>query len=580
MAPLELTKLRQLVNERNWHQAAESLRSQTSHDAADALMSLSFEQQKTLLGHLPVDFAGALIPALPYFHAYVLLFSLPAEEMRGILRAMNVSERDQFLEELPEEAWRTFVEASSVLPPAAPGETVAAPLPAGEIALKPAEPQLPEGPILEARQVEKGYEQPDGHKIPVLGPLDLSLEAGTVLALLGPSGSGKSTLLRILSGLTEPTTGEVFWHGLSLGRCKPNVGIVFQSFALFPWLTVLENVEAPLLARAMPHEQRHERALHALNVVGLANFETAYPKELSGGMKQRVGFARALAVEPEVLFMDEPFSALDVLTAENLRGDLLELWREKKIPTRSIFLVTHNIEEAVLLADRIVVLGGSPAKIRADFNVPLAQPRDRQSAAFLVYVDYIYKVMTQPELTLAPPCGPAEKIPLTLLPHSRPGGVAGLLELLVDRKGEEDIYHIAEDLLMEVDDLLPIIEAAALLGFAATHHGDVTVTPEGRAFAEADIAERKKLFRHAALERVPLLQRMHSALKSKSDHSMPLEFFRDLLDEHFGTEEVERQIETALDWGRYADLFTYDRESDRLSLYEPEGRKTQRVALH
>jgi NitT/TauT family transport system ATP-binding protein len=332
-------------------------------------------------------------------------------------------------------------------------------------------------------------------------------------------------------------------------------------------------VEAPLLARGMSHPDRHRRSLTALATVGLKGFESAYPKELSGGMKQRAGFARALAVEPEILFMDEPFSALDVLTAENLRGELMDLWLAKKIPTRSVFLVTHNIEEAVLLADRILVLGRNPARIRADFDVPLNQPRDRKSPSFLMYVDYIYKVMTQPELELAPPTAVAPraqtKAPYEMLPHARTGGVSGMLELLVDHGGQEDIYHVAEELHLEVDDLLPILEASVLLGFAVAHEGDVEITDQGRAFVEADIPLRKSLFRDAVLSKVSLLKQMHRALASKSDHTMPLEFFEDLLDEHFSENEARQQIETALNWGRWGEIFTYDPETDRLRLFEP-----------
>jgi NitT/TauT family transport system ATP-binding protein len=400
----------------------------------------------------------------------------------------------------------------------------------------------------------------------VIAPLNLSVEPGVILALLGPSGSGKSTLLRMLSGLTAPSAGEVVWHGKPLSEARPNAAIVFQSFALFPWLTVIENVEVPLLARGVKHRERHRRALRTLHSVGLKGFESAYPKELSGGMKQRVGFARALAVEPEVLFMDEPFSALDVLTAENLRGELMELWLQKKIPTKSIFLVTHNIEEAVLLADRIIVLGRNPAKIRADFQVPFPQPRERSSAEFLLYVDYIYKLMTQPELEAELPSTADRRTrkAYRMLPHARPGSIAGLLELLNDRGGKDDLYRIAEELLMEVDDLLPIVEAAALLAFVKSDRGDVEVTPSGKAFAEADIATRKELFRQAALAHVSLLQQINSTLASKSDHTIPLELFRDILDEYFSDDEVQRQIETVLNWGRYGDIFTYDSESDRL----------------
>jgi NitT/TauT family transport system ATP-binding protein len=275
-------------------------------------------------------------------------------------------------------------------------------------------------------------------------------------------------------------------------------------------------------------------------------------------------------VEPEILFMDEPFSALDVLTAENLRGELMELWLGKKIPTRSIFLVTHNIEEAVLLADRIIVLGRNPARIRADFAVPLPQPREHTSAEFLLYVDYIYKLMTQPQLESAPPtaAGRPAKTPSQMLPHARPGGIAGLLELLEDRGGKEDLYHLAEELLMDVADLLPIVEAATLLAFARSDKGDVEITPEGKTFAQADIPTQKLLFREAALAHVTLLQQINQGLKSKTDHAMPLEFFRDLLEEHFSEEEAQRQIETALNWGRYGEIFAYDSETDRLSLHE------------
>src|SRR5690349_16114562 len=244
--------------------------------------------------------------------------------------------------------------------------------------------------IIRAEKVEKYYAQPSENRIQVIAPTDLSIAPGEIVALLGPSGSGKSTLLRMLTGLTRPSAGQVYWHDVPIARANPNVAIVFQSFALFPWLTVIENVEAPLKARGMEAEERRDRSLRIIDTVGLDGFEAAFPKELSGGMRQRVGFARALVVEPEVLFMDEPFSALDVLTAENLRGELMELWTERKIPVRAIFIVTHNIEEAVLLADRIIVIGRNPANIRADFEVGISQPRDRKSARFVGIVDYIY----------------------------------------------------------------------------------------------------------------------------------------------------------------------------------------------
>jgi NitT/TauT family transport system ATP-binding protein len=441
--------------------------------------------------------------------------------------------------------------------------------------------------IIEAVAVEKSYPQPDGTRVQVVGSTSIAVEPGKIVALLGPSGCGKSTLLRMLTGLSQPSSGTLLWHGKPLDGQTPNVAIVFQSFALFPWLTVLENVEAPLEAKGVPAVERHKRALRSLDTVGLDGFESAYPKELSGGMKQRVGFARALVVEPEVLFMDEPFSALDVLTAENLRSELLQLWLTKKMPTSAIFIVTHNIEEAVMLADRVMVLGRNPARVRSDFNIRLKHPRDRKSARFVELVDYIYKVMTEPQVEHALPDAEAtaeivvpkggfqketfqkQEAPLRtakyqMLPHARVGGIAGLAELLRDRGGREDVFRLSEELVMDVEDLLPILEACVLLGFAVLKEGDVEITPQGVKFADADIQQRKVLFRQAALEHATILKQIDSILKRKADHSIADEFFHDILDEHFAEDEVQRQFETAMNWGRYAEIFDYDRASGRL----------------
>ena len=429
-------------------------------------------------------------------------------------------------------------------------------------------------PIIEARGLEKFYPQPDGTRIQVISATDLAVYPGQIIALLGPSGCGKSTLLRMLTGLSPASAGSVFWHGERVRDGAPNVSIVFQSFALFPWLTVLENVEAPLEARGMVPIERHKRALRIIDAVGLDGFETAYPKELSGGMKQRVGFARALVVEPEVLFMDEPFSALDVLTAETLRGELLELWLGHKIPTRAIFIVTHNIEEAVALADRIVVLGRNPAHIHADFQVAIPHPRDHKSSEFEELVDAIYRVLTRPdqEHEVVPSKSPAPGKPVRhkaiMLPHTRPGGMAGLLEILIDQGGRADLHKLADELSLTVDDLLPTVDTAVLLGLLRLEEGDAIITPEGQAFAHGDIQARKAIFRKAALANIPLLAQMQNALRAKSNRTLSDEFFRDLLDEHFSEDESKRQLETAIQWGRYAEIFDYDAATGKLTLTE------------
>ena len=446
-----------------------------------------------------------------------------------------------------------------------PGTPIVAPVAAAAKAVEP---------IIRAEKIEKYYAQPSQNRIQVISATDLSVVPGEILALLGPSGSGKSTMLRMLTGLSTPSAGQVYWHEKPIAESEINVSIVFQSFALFPWLTVLQNVEAPLQARGVPPDVRRERSMKMLDTVGLDGFEGAYPKELSGGMRQRVGFARALVVEPEVLFMDEPFSALDVLTAENLRSELLELWSNKTMPTKAVFIVTHNIEEAVLLADRIIVLGRNPGHIRTDFRVQLPQPRDRKSEPFTQLVDYIYKVLTRPDVPAAE--APDHQHPARvrdqrqmhyqMLPHARPGGIAGLLELLIDKGGKDDIYRLADDLGLELDDFLPIVDAAQLLGFLTIEEGDTSITPSGTEFANSEILRQKELFRAAATENVLLLRQIRRALESKSDHTVPEDFFLDMIDEQFSEEESLRQMETAITWGRYAELFDFDAARRRFVL--------------
>ena len=430
-------------------------------------------------------------------------------------------------------------------------------------------------PLIVVEQVYKSFPLPQGKGgFLVLSDISFQLYKGEVVALLGRSGSGKSTLLRIMAGLIPPTQGRVWSNGTLLRGANQHVAMVFQSFALLPWLTVQENVELGLEARGVGREERRQRALKAIDMVGLDGFESAYPRELSGGMKQRVGFARAFALEPQVLFMDEPFSALDVLTAENLRGEIDDLWQTGMFPSQSILIVTHNIEEAVFLADRVIVLGANPGRIRGEVVIDLPRPHDRTSPRFKALVDYIYTVMTNPDIEVtgkvevAQPPQPTSPFAQPL-PHVRVGGISGLLELVVEQPNAQvDIPLLAERLQMAVDDLLPILDAARMLGFAEVSQGDVRLTPVGQDFATTTILRSKDLFRQQALQNVPVLVSIVQTLREKRSHSMGADFFLDLWDDYFPQAEAERLFATAVDWGRYAELFEYDADEGRLYLSE------------
>lgn len=433
------------------------------------------------------------------------------------------------------------------------------------------------GPLIVVEQVSKRFLLPDGKgEFTVLKDVSLTVKSGEVIALLGRSGSGKSTLLRIMAGLIPPSEGQVYSNGQPLRGANNTVAMVFQSFALLPWLTVQENVELGLEARGVKREERRQRALQAIDIVGLDGFESAYPKELSGGMKQRVGFARAFVLEPQVLFMDEPFSALDVLTSENLRGEIDDLWNAKTFPSKSILIVTHNIEEAVFLADRVVILGSNPGRIRGELVIDLPRPHDRTHPRFASLVDYVYTVMTNPEIEVTGEVSvktATEEVSAMVspyakaLPHARVGGISGLLELLVDQpEGTDDLPRLADRLQLEVDDLLPILDAAVLLGFATVSQGDVQLTEIGQDFATTTILRSKDLFRQQALAHVAVLSSIVQTLREKRSGSMRADFFLDVWDEHFPHPEAERQFATTVDWGRYAELFEYDASEDRLYL--------------
>ena len=434
--------------------------------------------------------------------------------------------------------------------------------------------------LVALNQVGKAYQQPNGQQIPILENINLTLRTGEIVALLGPSGSGKSTLMRIIAGLIAPSSGEVFYRQQPMLGLNPGVAIIFQAFALYPWLTVLENVELGLKALGTEATTMRAKALKMIDIIGLDGFENAYPKELSGGMRQRVGFARALAVEPELLCMDEPFSALDVLTAENLRFELLDLWLERRIPTKAVLIVTHGIEEAVILADRIIVLGRNPGRVRADLPISLPHYRDRKSPEFQALVDQVYKILTNPDLepTIVAPV-PQTQVPIKYqsLPHVRIGSIAGLLELLEDRQ-EKDLYKLGQDLQLEVDDILPIVEGAKLMNFITVTEGDINLAAIGLEFIAGNIDERKQLVQTQLLANIPLIQQIRRLLQAKRNQRLPEELILDILESHFSPTEAQRQLATAIDWGRYAELYSYDEPAGIIFL-EQSAQSPEEMAI-
>jgi NitT/TauT family transport system ATP-binding protein len=432
--------------------------------------------------------------------------------------------------------------------------------------------------IVGVENVSKSFTGAAGDELRVLDDITVQLRAGEIVALLGRSGSGKSTLLRTIAGLIAPTTGTVHYRGTQLNGANPGTAMVFQSFALMPWLTVQDNVELGLAAQGVPPAQRREQALRAIDLIGLDGFESAYPKELSGGMRQRVGFARALVLEPDLLLMDEPFSALDVLTAENLRTELMTLWAGDRFPTKAICIVTHNIEEAVLLADRVIVLGANPGHIRAEVPVALSRPRDRRAPTFAVLVDHLYDVLTGREPDVQIP-EPTEATPTARpLPTASVGGLAGLVEIVYANGGRVDLPDIAAELNFEIDDLLPLVDAAAMLDLVLVAGADLTLTTTGMAFTTANIQASKKIFAEQVRHRAPLVRTICRALANSADGNLRAGFFLDLLRRGFSTQDAQQQLDTAIDWGRYAELFDYDTDTDQITADPNSGIHHQQVA--
>jgi len=418
--------------------------------------------------------------------------------------------------------------------------------------------------LVDAKQITMAYGRPGGGVTVVLDHIDLQIRAAEVVAILGASGCGKSTLLRVLAGLVPPSSGEVLYRGRPLTGPNPGVAMVFQTFALFPWLTVLDNVELGLSAIGTEPAERRQRALQMIDLIGLDGFETAFPKELSGGMRQRVGFARALAVQPDILLMDEPFSALDALTAENLRTDLLELWLGRRFPTRAIAIVTHSIEEAVFMADRIIVLSANPAHIVEEIRPELPHWRDRHAPAFQRAVEHVYEVLTGDRARRLEHAKPL----IPRLPYASVGLITGLVELVQNEGGRAELAKVGAELQFDVDDLLPAVEAAEMLGFATAREGDLELTPDGKAFAEATVQGKKEIFRKALLSRVAPAREIVRQLTEDEDHRLSAETFLDALERHFSFEEARRQLNILVGFGRYAEAYTFDETTDELYLEE------------
>lgn len=424
--------------------------------------------------------------------------------------------------------------------------------------------------IIATEHLRKAYKKAATQDLLVLEDINFKLREGEIVALLGKSGSGKSTFLRLIAGLALPSSGMVTYRGQPVTQPVSGIAMVFQSFALLPWLTVLENVELGLEALGIKREERRHRAIEAIDIIGLDGFESAFPKELSGGMRQRVGFARALVINPDVLLMDEPFSALDVLTAENLKSDLLTLWQEKKTNIKGILLVTHNIEEAAMLADRIVILGSDPGSIRADLPVSLMQPRDSESPEFRNLVDRIYRLMITGANEKARPTHREHQISLGYrLPDVEPSELSGLIDTMKSFEAQIDLPELADELTMNVDDLFPILETLEILGFAEILQGDVHLSELGKQFSEADLQARKQLFAERLLEKVPLARYIRRILDEKVGHRVSEERFLSKLEDYLSEKEAERVLRTMIDWGRYAEIFAYDFKTGFLSLENP-----------
>ncbi len=426
-------------------------------------------------------------------------------------------------------------------------------------------------PLLEIRSLRQAFPKPDGGELLVLEDINISMVEGQIVGLLGRSGSGKSTLLRLIAGLARPSAGAITYLGNPVNAPAPGIAMVFQSFALFPWLTVLENVELGLDALGLPEAEIRKRALEGIDLIGLDGYESAYPRDLSGGMRQRVGFARALVVHPNILLMDEPFSALDVLTAETLRTDFLDLWGEGRLPIKGVILVTHNIEEAVLMCDRILVFSSNPGRVAAEIKVDMPHPRNRLDPAFRALVDSIYARMTQ----RAGPKAAATGIPGTgvgmVLHHVSSNVLSGLIETLAGPpyNGHADLPVLAGALQFEADEIFHLGESLQLLRFAQMSEGDLMLTEAGKRFANLETDARKRMFAQHLVDYVPVMGLIRRVLDERPSHVAPVARFRNELEDYMSEEDADDTLKTIVSWGRYAELFAYDEQSETFSLENP-----------
>lgn len=426
--------------------------------------------------------------------------------------------------------------------------------------------------LIKIDNLSKSFKKDDSQELLVLDNVNLALKENEIIALLGKSGAGKTTLLRVIAGLMTPTTGSVTYRGQRIKEPIKGVSMVFQNSALMPWLTVLENVELGLEAQGIKKDDRRKRALKAIDTIGLDGFESAYPKELSGGMQQRVGFARALVVDPEILLMDEPFSSLDILTAENLKTDLIDLWEGGKTKTRCILLVTHSIEEATLLADRIIIFGSDPGYVRAELKVELKRPRNEQSKEFGDVVEEIYRLMTSGPEELARRAMRVRQISLGYrLPDVELSELTGLIETIATEfSNKVDLPELADHYSMDIDNLFPLTETMEILEFGKVHEGDIDLTELGQTYADADILEKKKIFAKQLTANVPLARYIREVLDDKLTHRVSEERFLTRLEGYLSEKESERVLKTVIDWGRYAEIFAYDFNTGILSLENPD----------